>query len=92
MYREALQSPFDAYLELLKVSENERPAIFNRYFDRQFLEMYELDEPSLAWCNHLVCAKETGHLHYFFGIDSYLTEEMVDVTGLEPISWSDPLE
>ena len=93
IYREALQGAFNRYFETIKVPEDQWAACFKRYFDYQFLEMNEVAEPSLAWLSHLMFSIEKKKTpDYFFGVDSYLTEELVDITGVEPIAWSDPLE
>ncbi|QQR48655.1 hypothetical protein IPF37_03765 [bacterium] len=100
-YREVLRTRFFDYYEKRELLECLRlPELFNIYFDEDFLQFDRAETVSTrAMRYHLKVAKIKENPRYFSCItnyfiyaDKYYSQKLVDITGLEPFAWSDPLE
>lgn len=99
-YRNVLRTRFFDFYEKRKLYTASLPEAFDLYFDKDFLQFGSdmiLSETMTSY--HLKLSQRTEAFNYFFSVtnyfiyvDKYLPQKLVDVTGLEPIAWSDPFE
>ncbi len=99
-YRNVLRTRFFDFHEKRKLHTASLPEAFDLYFDKDFLQFGSdtiLSETMTSYHLKLSQRKEASNYffcvtNYFIYVDKYLPQKLVDVTGLQPIAWSDPLE